>query len=557
MNVIKNVFKSTLVVAILGVSSLQAQDLSQVKNWIAQQQYNKAKAALKDLIASEPSVGENYYFLGDVYLHQGMVDSAKSSFDKGIDLKDNGYLNYIGLGQIDLANKDTNAAALNFAKASSKIKSRDYNQRLLIAKAYLNADPAQTSEVFDIAKKILEQDPYNVEAYLVLGEVNALAGNNQESFNSYRQAAMLQGENSQAKLALALVTKKMRGYSASVTEIKEIIEAEPDFLPGYTALGQTYYQWSLHDKAKSAELQKKAKVAYENYFDKGGADFKQEIDYVTFLLDTNQGGQAISFIAQLQKKYPQDVSVAQLLPLAYYQAKDYQDAIVEFEKLVKNYPDVDSQVYFYLGSSYLLKSNASQSDYNKALDYLKTAMLKDSSVSTEFNSLGVELFRQKKYEWAISVFKVAIEDKQGDNYPADLYYIGYCSFLQAEDAPTEQQVALVDQANEYFDKCISTGKYLVEANFYKARANRLLSSEPKYYDLVFQGYDGFLQQMKKSTQELDKTDTERLVEAYNWLGSYYANQGDHFKAKECFNITLSLDQSNSYALKTLKALDGM
>ncbi|MHC5200606.1 tetratricopeptide repeat protein [Myroides sp. LJL119] len=558
MNVKKNLLFSSLAVLLSGVSPILAQDLSQAIDKLDKLELNSAKQILRKLLVEDPNQGAAYYYLGDVYLQQDKVDSARITFNQGLAVKDNGYLNYIGLGQIDLLQGNNQGATLNFAKAQSKIKRRDYDQKLLIANAYLHAQPADLVMARSIAQEVLQDDMQNSKAYMILADADLAQGDAQQAYANYRQASLMQSDNQVAKLALALILQKSGGYESSVQQIQEIISADPSYLQAYKALGDSYYAWSLADKSQSTKLQENAQKAYLNYLDKTGDDFQSELDYAKFLLEINDLDKATLFVENLKRKYPNEQDVNQILAYAYYNNKQYGPASLAFEKILANSKTASAQLYFDLASSYVLNPQASESELSKAKQYYQQALKMDVSLSSSFNAIGVELLRAKKYDAAIDIFQVAIQDKQGVNYPADLYYIGYCSYLAAEQAQEQNQLDLVNQANEYFDKCLATGKYLVEANFYKARVNRLVSSEDQqYYDLVFQSYDAFVNQMKKSTQELDSTDTQRLIEAYNWLGSYYANQGENFKAKECFNITLSMDQNNSYALSTLRALDGM
>lgn len=556
MSVIKNIFKGSLVVFFAGGGFVYGQDLGQAVQMLDKGQISQAKQALQAILKQQPDQGEAYYYLGNVYLQQGIVDSAKAQFDQGVALKNNGFLNYIGLGQLDLLQGNTSGATLNFAKAQSKIKRRDYDQKLLIAKAYLQGDSPDFVMARTIAQEVLQEDMQNVNAYMVLGQADLMQGKGQEAYDNYRQATLLQGDNQVAKLALALILQKSGGFAPGVQQIQEIIAADPNFGQAYKALGDTYYSWSLKDKANSKTLQDKANTAYLQYLNLVGDNPQGELDYVKFLLEVNKASEAVGFITTLKSKYPKDSSLNSLLARAYFLDQQYQEASVALEKVVSQDPNSSGQIYFDLASAYLLKPNASESDYKSALANFKIAVQKQASLSNSFNTLGVSLLREKKYALAIEVFKIATDNPQSDNYSADLYYVGYCSYLLAEESSDSTQESLVDQSNLYFDKCLASGKYMVEANFYKARVNRLLSTQEKYYQEVYQGYNGFVQQMKKSTQELGKQDTQHLVEAYNWLGSYYANQEEYFKAKECFNITLSLDPNNSYALSTLKALEG-
>ncbi|MHC5308852.1 tetratricopeptide repeat protein [Myroides sp. LJL116] len=538
------------------MSTLTAQDLPQALKAMDNGQLQQAKSMLEELIKQNPTSGINYYYLGDLYLKQNQVDSAKTIFKEGLELKDNGSLNYIGLGQIDLLNKDAQGAILNFAKAQSKIKRKDYDQKLLVAQGYLTGENPNYDMAISIANEVLQDDVQNSNAFHVLGQGLLGKGEVQPAYDNFRHAVATNPENNAAKLALSLILQKSGSYSQASSQLEQLIQSDPSFLPAYKALGDTYYHWSLKDKGQSSALQAKAAKAYQEYSTKNPSDISATQDYVTFLLDTSTPSKAIVLLDQLASKESGDANWTAFIGQSYYKAGDYSKAISFLQKNLGQSQGASPEVYFTLGSSYLLDTSNGEQNQQKAYEYLNKAISLDKNTSSEFNTLGVSLFRSKEYQKAIEVFKIATTDKTGSNYAIDLYYIGLCYYSLA-DQGEQDQTNYVAQATKYFDACLQSNPSIGEANFYKARANRLISEDPANYQLVFEAYDNYVNQFRKSEQLPDKTDTARLIEAYNWLGSYYANSDQKQKAIESFNMTLGLDNTNEYALKTIHALDGM
>lgn len=535
-----------------GAPTLQAQDLEQAIKLIESGNLSKAKGLLNELIEQSPSQGLNYYYLGETYLQENQIDSAKAIFNKGLEVKDNGTLNYIGLGQIDLLNNDSQGAVLNFAKAQSKIKRRAYDQKLLVAQGYLTGSNPNYEMAISIAKEVLAEDVQNSQAFTVLGQAQFAKGDVQDAYGNFRHAVTTNPDNITAKLALALILQKSGGYEQSALQLEDLIKSDPDFLPTYKALGDTYYFWSLKNKAQSSYLQQKAAQAYKMYMDKKPGDLKATLDYVQFKMDTSSMADVSSILDQLYEQNPNNQELNLFIGQAYFQAKEYGKAVSILQNYLDKNPNSGADVYFELGASYLFVGKEKQ----KALEYLNKSIAMDNSLSVKFNAIGVELFRKKEYLDAIDVFKIGASDTTGANFAYDLYYIGYCYYLLADESQPGQE-SYVEQSNIYFDKCIAANPSIFEAYFFKARANRLLSQDPNNYLLVVKSYSDFVQQIKASEQKLDNVDVSRLVEAYNWLGSYYANNDQDQKAIECFNMTLAMDQDNEYALQTLRALDGM
>src|ERR1041385_6498356 len=78
---------------------ISAQTLPDAIRLLDGEQYEKAKAMLKQLIASEPTNGDNFYYLGDLLLKTDDPDSAKIIFQKGIDINATNPLVHVGMAK--------------------------------------------------------------------------------------------------------------------------------------------------------------------------------------------------------------------------------------------------------------------------------------------------------------------------------------------------------------------------------------------------------------------------------------------------------------------------
>ena len=64
---------------------VNAQDIDQAKKAIDAEQFEKAKTILKSLLQAKPSNGTASFLLGNVYMSQKELDSAKIYYQKGIE----------------------------------------------------------------------------------------------------------------------------------------------------------------------------------------------------------------------------------------------------------------------------------------------------------------------------------------------------------------------------------------------------------------------------------------------------------------------------------------
>src|ERR1700761_6390927 len=108
-------------VALLGLvfigTAVKAQSLDDAKKAINAEQYQKAKSMLKNLTVTQADKDENYFYLGWVYIKQEYLDSAQTTFTKGLSVNPKSALNMVGLGAVAHMQKDNATATTNFNQA--------------------------------------------------------------------------------------------------------------------------------------------------------------------------------------------------------------------------------------------------------------------------------------------------------------------------------------------------------------------------------------------------------------------------------------------------------
>src|ERR1700753_3055251 len=98
-------------------SSVFAQSLDDAKKAIDAEQFQKAKSMLKNLVNTQSTKDENYFYLGWVYIKQDYPDSAKAIFQKGLGVNPKSALNLAGLGTVARLDKDKAGASSYYGQA--------------------------------------------------------------------------------------------------------------------------------------------------------------------------------------------------------------------------------------------------------------------------------------------------------------------------------------------------------------------------------------------------------------------------------------------------------
>jgi tetratricopeptide (TPR) repeat protein len=553
-------YSLSLLVAVLASSGLFAQDLSEAKKAIQDEQYDKAKEILRTLVSSQPNDGINYYHLGDVLLREDQSDSARYYFDKGVSVKNKGSLNYIGLAQIELDNNRVSEAQANFAKAEKDIKKKDYDEQLLIAAAYLNTKNPNAKAAQKIAQEIIEKDYKNPTAYLLLGRSYLEQKNLNDAYSAFRNAYDLDNSLIDAKFQMAMITKKARAYADAIKACEEIVVTNPDYAPAHREIAEIYYMWSKVNAPKEKEFIAKAGENYKKYINATGGSVDAKMRYADFLVLTDNFPELEKIAHEIKDIKGVNPRIYRYLGFAAYENKHYQTSVEALDKFLKVYLKESNSLnaigrdYMYLGLAEIgvAKENGDEATYQKGLAHLRDAVKVEEAIAGEFNRHGLALFRQEKFQEVIDILSISADVKNSSGYVYDNYYVGYSYyFLGKEDGPESKE--LLQKSSDYLTKAIEASPLTQDAYFFKARANRFLntieSQEP-----MFEAYKGYINALTEKNELKDQGNRDKVIEAYTSIATYYANHDQNSEAITVFNKVLELDPNNSFAKNTNDAI---
>ncbi|MCV2487484.1 tetratricopeptide repeat protein [Flavobacterium sp. SH_e] len=553
-----NKFKILGLALVASATAAKAQDINQAKKAIDAEQFDKAKTMLKSIIKSKPSDGEANFVLGNVYLNQSVVDSAKIYYNNGLQASDKKNLNYIGLGQLDLDAKNTAAAQANFALATKDMKKKDVNEFIYIARAYMNSENPDYKNAIDVLKRALLVDPQNAQALLAIGDAYYGANNQNDAYKAYRDAFTADNTLLRAKMQLGVLLKGAKSYDEAIKSFNEVIALDANYGPVYRELAETYYKWARNKPSTSKVNLQNAITNYEKYLSLTDYSLDSKMRHADFLVLVkdykNLEVVANKMIAQ-DKVNPR---IFRYLGYAAYENGNVDVAIKSIEDYIKTPSNkVIGRDYLYLGLSKIKKGtdaagNVEQTAFDAGLADIKKAVEMEPLVVEELADFGKALFGKKQYLQAASIFELGASNSESKNYLDDSVYYGisvyYANVNKTTGAP---DAAALAKAEATFDKILVASPNYDEAYLYKARINRLLEKD----DVMTKNYEDYVTKITaKGADELAKPAVKtKFIEAYNNIAASYANT-DKAKAIEYFNKTLVLDPANAYATQSLKSL---
>jgi cytochrome c-type biogenesis protein CcmH/NrfG len=534
-----------------------AQEIEPVKKAIDGEQYEKAKSMLKSLIKSKPENGKFSFLLGNIYLKQGIEDSAKIAFQKGLTGTDGAKMNYIGLGQIDLNTNNVSSAESNFALATKDIKKKDIEQYIYIAKAYMNADKPDYNKALLYLNKAKEINPTDASLQLAFGDAYYGSKNQNESYAAYRNAFNTDNSLIRAKMQLGVLLKGAKAYNEAVKSYDNVIATDPNYGPVYRELAETYYYWGSNEPKKFNEYIQKALAYYEKYMSLTDYSLTSRMRQADFLI-LAKDYKALEVVANKMKELDNvNPRILRYLGYSAYENGNIDVAIKSLQDFMSNPSNkIIARDYMYLGLAKLKKANNTETNtvdtsiFDAGVADIKKSVEMEITMTNDLSEIGKKFYEQKKFKEAAVIYEIAVTNPDSKNFLLDNFYLGNSIYF----SNTQKDVVKVDsvalqKADAAFGRVIEASPTTQDAYIFRARTNRLLEND----EMMAKYYEEYLRVVTEKGPEEVAKNKNKFIESYNLLAANYANF-DKVKAKEYFNKTLALDPTNQYALESLKVL---
>ncbi|PXY44885.1 tetratricopeptide repeat protein [Flavobacterium hydrophilum] len=553
-----NKFKIFSLALVASASIAKAQDIKEAKKAIDAEQFQKAKSLLKSIIKAKPSDGEANFVLGNIYLNESVVDSAKIYYLNGLEAADKKSLNYIGLGQIDLDAKNTAAAQANFGLATKDMKRKSVDEFIYIGRAYINSENPDYTNAITVLQRALAIEPQNATALLAIGDAYYGANNQNDAYKAYRDAFTADPTLLRAKMQLGVLLKGAKSYDEAIKSFNEVIALNANYGPVYRELAETYYKWARNKPSTAKVNLQNAITNYEKYLSLTDYSLDSKMRHADFLILVKDYKKLEEVANKMIAEDKVNPRIFRYLGYAAYENGNADVAIKSIEDFIKVPSNkVIGRDYLYLGLSKIKKGTNAEgvvdpAAFDAGFADIKKAIELEPLVVEELADFGKALFGKKQYTQAAAIFELGASNTESKNYLDDAVYYGISVYYgNAGKTAETRDVAALQNADATFDKILVASPTYDEAYIYKGRINSLLDKD----DLIIKNYSEYVTKMTaKGAEELAKPATaKKIIESYNAIGAAYANT-DKAKAVEYFNKTLVLDPANTYAAQSVKAL---
>jgi len=573
---------SLLVAGAVATGTAQAQSLKDAKAAIQAEQYDKAKGMLQNLVQKKAKDGENYFYLGQIYLVNDKVDSAQIVFQEGITNVPKEKLNSVGLGIVDLEKGNVVEAETKFATASQGLGKKEYEVLYYIGRAYIDApkpDYKKAVEYLTKAKELNAKDPLIPTA---LGDAYAGLRESSPAFVAYRDALALDDKLLAPKIGQAIISRRAQAYDVVLEDLTALAGEHPDYGPIYRELAETYYLSSIKaPEDEYREINQKAVENYKKYLSlTGDASVDAKVRYADFLVYSGNYDELKQVATELSGVEGVDAKVYRYLGyISFLQDKDYAKSL---EHLTTLFSKVDTarligRDYLYAGLANLIAGDAA-----KGSEYLKTAETKkteDENYDEEISETAFEYFKNGENEIAAKIFTVPASNDSSDYYYDSNFYLGQIEYgigsklvtsPEGVELTPEQVTEKMSEARPHLEAAVKSlglvaaatkkevvDKYKIPALYYKGLTELALDNvmyDPENAQGIF--VDSFTQLLAAITAsgKQDEANTTYSADAHNYIGYYAYLKNDMAKAKEHFNETLKLKPEDPFAKQMIEVV---
>lgn len=208
--------------------------------------YRLAKKDFQKAILINPLESAYYTALGQLFLSQHILDSARQNFYKAV--------------TIDSANK---RARLQLA--FTLLQQKQYRSAISEADTLLNGDPqltralgiqsqayeamGDTDKALQIMRKVMDLPPVNYNALMRMGDL-LLSKNNQEALSYYKKAAALDSGAAEPYYCMGLLYERQDQYKKATEAFNHCIRNDAFYLEAYLSLGRLYEKTKHWEKAR-------------------------------------------------------------------------------------------------------------------------------------------------------------------------------------------------------------------------------------------------------------------------------------------------------------------
>jgi len=547
----------TVALAMLVISKNQAQDLNSALLLTKSEQYDNAGEMLQQLIQNEPSNSKYYFYLGENELLEYFSDtisnsftlainSAKETYQKGVEANPNDPLNYVGLAKVayysgdNITAEEMRAKARSFLLPYKKIKRINppadvYAFTLAkIAESFIKDRKVDTAVALPFIREAVKIDPKNPEIFLIAGDIYILANDGSNAIKNYNLAQFADPTSPTAAMKIGSIYVRGKSLNPAIDYFEEAIGLDPNYAPAYRELGQVYWM---------AQRLEQSKANYKKYLELSTGNIPAQTRYVSSLFYAGDYDEVIKEIEEILAVDDSRSFLNRLAGYSYFEMKnpDYDKALSYMEKLFNT---VSKERILWKDHHYmariLMKKNQNYLKMADELNSLQKQLDKENSRYLSASSANKPKIKPALDELTTKVAeqKAAVENasKEIDR--------GFSEYEKVLEMKPQDKAVLSEMAINYYN-------YKIYNKAAKTWSRMITPGEEKIEEYMQIGrtyYIGENYRAADSTFSIVIQKWPEEVQAYVWIARTYSKMDPDYNrglAKPKFEKVIEMAKSDS------------
>jgi len=517
-----------------GPALLLAQTAEEGLKYLENENYKAALSVFDQLIKAQPKAFINHYYKGEVYVALGDENAARTAYQKGLEISSKCDECHIGLGRLDLNQNKVQEATKHFETAL-KGNSKNANIQALVGKAYLYVLKPMPETALPYLEKARDLDPKQSKFWLYLGDAYQLKGDLGQSMTSFETAVEKNKKDPETYVKMARIWAEGKNLDLAIGSLESAIKQDSTYALAYKELYEMYIRARKLDKVIPV---------LDRYIALSGSDVDAKVRLVKFLCyQAKDYNRAIVEGQKILEKNPEQYSINRWLAWSYFENGEFNRSL---------------QASYQFMDAFEKDSNPSKKMYPSDFEYAGKAALKLklSDTADLFYAKVVALQPERELEITGQLAKANYDVK---NYAKAEIWYNRKNALSPLNTTDLLYLGLSQKfLYKYTDADTTFGTLLAKSPTYEygwlQRADinhKQDTSETKQY-LAKPYYEKYIE-LASAKPEKNKTG---LIEAYLYMLVAYAQQGSYDTAKSYCEMVLNLDPEESRAKEYAKILNG-
>lgn len=323
--------------------------------------------------------------------------------------------------------------ALEKSDLSMKINDKDLSVLSLRAAVMLKLDNAPAA--VKLAKQVLTQDPYYIDALMILATERLTAGNAEKAVEYLEQGIKKHKKNIGLQLIKIKALEKLEKNDLVEESFKQLIDFYPKQNSFNMALAQFYLKHGRKDEAEKI---------YRRVVENNPASLKAKIKLVQFISSVKGADAGLKQLLVFSQNNPDDYDLKFALVQLYISRKDISLASELLEKIINDNADVEIAVK---AKGIMASTLLANGDKTSAEKIINDILITDKQNHTGLIlKASIDIDRQK-YDEAIGALRLVLRDSP--NSSRALFFLARAHNLSGSPELADEQYLKAFKASKF------------------------------------------------------------------------------------------------------------